>query len=162
MFKPQTQFTNSMFGAYSYNNIIQRNQNHLLVRMNKLIDWSFVEEEVASCYSVKGQKAIHPARIFKLLVCQALYNLSERDVCEQADCNIIFRYFAGLGLNDDIPHWTDLGKFKERIGVENFERLFYRVLNEAERLGIAISKKRTADSTDIKANVDLKKCAQDK
>ena len=162
MFKEQSQFTNSMFGAYSYNPIIQRNQEHLLVKMDKLIDWSFVEEEVADYYSTKGQRAIHPVRIFKLLITQALYNLSEREVCEQADCNIIFRYFIGLGLNDDIPHWTDLGKFKERIGVESFERLFYRVLDEAERLGIKISAKRTADSTDVKANVDLKKCAQDK
>ena len=162
MFKSQTQFTNSMFGAYSYDPIVERNQDHLLVKMNRLIDWSFVEEEVADCYSEKGQKAIHPARIFKLLVAQALYNLSEREVCEQADCNIIFRYFVGLGLNDEIPHWTDLGKFKQRIGVENFERLFYRVLDEAERLGLAISNKRTADSTDIKANVDLKKCAKNK
>lgn len=162
MFKSQAQFTNSMFGAYSYHPIVERNQDHLLVRMNKLIDWSFIEEEVADCYSEKGQKAIHPARIFKLLVCQVMYNLSEREVCEQADCNIIFRYFIGLGLNDDIPHWTDLGKFKERVGVKNFERLFYRVLGEAKRLGITISTKRTADSTDIKANVDLKKCAKDK
>lgn len=162
MFKTQSQFTNSMFGAYSYNTVIQRNQDHLLVKMEKLIDWSFIEKEVVDCYSEKGQKAIHPARIFKLLVCQALYNLSERDVCEQADCNIVFRYFIGLGLDDEIPHWTDLGKFKERIGIKKFEILFYRVLEEAERLGITISAKRTADSTDIKANVDLKKCAQNK
>jgi IS5 family transposase len=151
-----------MFGSYSYQAIIERNQDHLLVRMSKLIDWSFVEEEVADYYSEKGQRAIHPARMFKLLVAQSLYNLSEREVCEQADCNILFRNFVGLGLADGIPHWTDLGKFKERIGVESFERLFYRVLDEAKRLGIEISNKRTADSTDIKANVDLKRCAQDK
>lgn len=157
MFKSQAQFTNSMFGAYSYNPILERNQDHLLIKMNKLIDWSFVEEEVADCYSEKGQRAIHPVRIFKLLIAQALYNLSERDVCEQADCNIIFRYFVGLGLNDDIPHWTDLGKFKERIGMKNFEKLFYRVLGEAERLGITISKKDRAKKEKNKHYIHLRK-----
>ncbi|PIU01917.1 hypothetical protein COT68_00670 [bacterium (Candidatus Torokbacteria) CG09_land_8_20_14_0_10_42_11] len=162
MFKTQSQFTNSMFGAYAYDPIINRNQDHLLVKMSKLLDWSFVEREVAECYSVSGQRAIHPLRMFKLLVVQSLYNLSDRETMSHADCNIIFRYFVGLGLTEDVPHWTELGKFKERIGVAAFERLFYRLLEEAERLGIKISNKRNADATDIEANVDLKKCAKDK
>lgn len=162
MFKPQDQFTNSMFGSYAYDPIIERNQRHILVKMDKLIDWSFVENEVADCYSVKGQNAIHPVRMFKLLIIQSLYDLSEREVMANTDCNIIYRYFVGLGLTEDVPHWTELGKFKERIGADAFERLFYRVLDEAERLGIKISNKRNADATDIQANVNLKKCAKDK
>jgi IS5 family transposase len=151
-----------MFGNYAYEPIIQRHQNHLLVKMNDLIDWSFVEEEVADCYSTKGQNAIHPMQMFKLLVVQSLYELSDRAACEQADTNVIYRYFVGLGLTDKMYHWTDLGNFRERIGTEAFERLFYRVLEEAEQLGIDISRKRNADSTDIKANVDIARCAKDK
>lgn len=162
MFKAQDQFTNSMFGSYAYDPIIERNQGHHLIKMNKLIDWSFVEEEVADRYSLQGQNAIHPIRMFKLLIVQNLYNLSERETMANTDCNIVYRYFVGLGLAEDVPHWTELGKFKERIGIEAFERLFYRVLEEAERLGIEISTKRNADSTDMEANVDLKKCAKGK
>ncbi len=162
MFKTQSQFTNSMFGSYAYDSIINRNQDHILVKMNKLIDWSFVEDEVAKRYSVKGQKAIHPVRMFKLLIVQSFFNLSDRETMSNADCNIIYRYFVGLGMTEDVPHWTELGKFKARIGVDAFERLFYQVLEEAERLGIKISNKRNADATDIQANVDLKRCAQDK
>ena len=162
MFKQQDQFTNSMFGSYAYNPIVNRNQDHLLVKMNKFLNWSFVEDEVADCYSEQGQKAIHPLRMFKLLVVQNLYNLSDRDTMSNTDCNIIFRYFVGLGLEEDVPHWTELGKFKERIGVDTFERLFYRILEEAENLGIEISDKRNADASDMTANVDLKRCAKDK
>src|SRR4030042_2901431 len=127
MFKTQTEFTNSMFGAYAYEPIIKRNQDHILIKINRLIDWSFVEEEVMDRYSDKGQKAIHPVRMFKLLIIQNLYNLSEREVMTNADCNIVFRYFIGLGLSEDVPHWTEIGKFKQRIGAEAFESLFYRV-----------------------------------
>lgn len=162
MFKTQSQFTNSMFGSYAYDPIINRNQDHILVKMDRLIDWSFVEDEVADFYSEKGQKAIHPLRMFKLLIIQSFFNLSDRDTMANTDCNIIYRYFVGLGMAEDVPHWTELGKFKERIGVDAFERLFYRVLKEAERLGIKISNKRNADATDIKANVDLKRCGKDK
>jgi IS5 family transposase len=130
--------------------------------MNALIDWSFVEEEVSDRYSNLGQNAIHPVRIFKLLVVQNLYDLSEREACERVDTDIICRSFVGLGMDETVCHWTELGKFKERIGIPAFERLFYRVLEEAERLGIEISTKRNADSTDVKANVDLSRCAKDK
>ncbi len=85
MFKSQDQFTNSMFGSYAYDPIVNRNQNHILVKMKKLIDWSFVEEEVADCYSSKGQKAIHPVVMFKLLIVQSLYNLSERETLTNTD-----------------------------------------------------------------------------
>lgn len=162
MFKTQEGFTNSFFGAYAYQSIIDRHPNHLLVRMQKLIDWSFVESEVADQYSDLGQHAYHPAVIFKLLVLQHLHDLSERDVCESADFNIMFRFFIGVGMDDPIPHWTELGKFKERIGTDAFERLFYRVLDEAQRLGIEISSKRNADATDIKANVDISRCAKNR
>jgi IS5 family transposase len=162
MFKTQEGFTNSLFGSYAYQSVIDRHQDHLLVRLQKLIDWSFVESEVADRYDTLGQHAYHPLTIFKLLVLQNLYDLSERDVAEAADVNILHRYFIGVGLTDAIPHWTELGKFKERIGVEAFERLFYRVLEEAERLGIEISRKRNADATDVQANVDLARCVKDK
>lgn len=162
MFKSQEGFTNSMFGSYAYEPIIKRNKDHLLVRLSENINWSFVEEELSDYYSAKGQNAIHPERLFKLLIMQKLYDLSEREIMVNTDCNIIYRYFAGYGLTEEMPHWTELGKFKERIGEDAFEKLFYRVLEEAQRLGIEISNKRIADATDMQANVDLKRCAKDK
>lgn len=162
MFKSNQGFANSLFGGYAYEPIIARHDDHILVRLNRLIDWSFVEEEVADCYSTDGRNALHPTMVLKFLIMQKLYDMSEREVMVDTDCNIISRYFVGLGLTEDVPHWTDLGKFKERIGTDRLENLFYRVLDEAERLGITIGKKRTVDATDVKANVDTARCAKGK
>ena len=87
MFKSQSGFTHSFFGSFAYDPIISRHQDHLLVRMNRLIDWSFVEEEVSDCYSTLGQKAYHPVLLLKLLFIQQLYDLSERDTSTHTDCN---------------------------------------------------------------------------
>lgn len=162
MFKSSQGFSNSLFGAYAFDPIVARHSDHVLVRLNQLIDWSFVEGEVADCYSVVGRDAIHPVMMFKFLILQKLYDLSERDVMDDTDCNILKRWFVGLGMNEDVPHWTDLGKFKERIGTERLENLFYRVLDEAERLGIVIGQRRIVDATDVKANVDTARCVKDK
>lgn len=162
MFKSNQGFTNSLFGAYAYEPIIARNEDHILVRLNKLIDWSFVEEEVTDCYSDEGRSALPPVMVFKLLIIQKLFDLSEREVMAATDEGIIKRWFVGLGMTEDIPHWTDLGKFKERIGTDRLENLFYRIIDEAERLGISIGKKRIVDATDVKANVDTARCVKDK
>lgn len=162
MFKSQEGFSNSFFGNYAYDPIIKRNSQNILVKLAQMINWPQLEILLAPCYSRLGQHAINPVIMVKILILQKLYNLSERAVMENLDFHIGYRYFVGLGMNDAIPHWTELGKFKDRISGEKLEEIFYWVIEEAERLGINISNKRIPDSTDIKANVDIARCKEDK
>lgn len=161
MFKSQAGFSNSMFGSYAYAEIIKRNQNNPLIKLAEMINWVQLEEKFVDCYSHLGQHAFNPVIMIKILILQKMYNLSDRDVMENLDMNIGYRYFVGFGLQDKIPHWTELGKFKSRISVEKLEEVFYWVIEEAGRLGIKISNKRIPDSTDIKANVDIARCKKD-
>ena len=107
------------------------------------------------CYSHLGRPAYNPIIMMKLLLLQTLYDLSERDVVEQADTNILFRAFLGLSLDDEIPHWTLLGKFRERMGEQKFEEIFNRVVVLAKDVGLLDEKLRILDSTAVKAKVDV-------
>ena len=162
MFKSQAGFSNSLFGKYAFDPIIKRNSQNALIKLARMIKWSQLEELLSPCYSRLGQHAINPVIMVKILILQKMYNLSERAVMENLDFHIGYRYFVGLGMDDVIPHWTELGKFKERISTEKLEEIFYWVIREAERLGIDISTKRIPDSTDIKADVDISRCKEDK
>ena len=163
MFKSQGSFQNSMFGSYAYKNIISRNQDHLLVRLNDSIDLSFVEEIVCDCYCAdNGRKAYHPVIMFKILFLQTLYNESDEKIMEAVDTNILFRYFVGLSLEDEIPDRTLLGKFKTRLGEEKFNQIFNHIVGLASEIGMIDSRLRLIDCTAIKANVDLYKCTQTK
>jgi hypothetical protein len=94
--------------------------------------------------------------MMKLLLLQTLYDLSERDVIEQADTNILFRAFIGLSMDDEIPHWTLLlGQFRERLGEQRFEQIFNRVVIMAKEVGLLDEKLRILDSTAVKAKVDV-------
>jgi len=163
MFKSQGSFTNSMFGSYAYDKVISRNLNHLLVRLNNSIDLSFIEALVQDCYCHdNGRRAYHPVLMFKILFLQTLYNESDEKIIEAIDTNILFRYFVGLSLEDEIPDRTLLGKFKNRLGEEKFNQIFNRIVELAKENGLVDSRLRLIDCTAITANVDIYRCTKTK
>ncbi len=155
MFKSSASFQSSIFGSFAYQKILDRHQDHLLVRLDGAVDLSFIVPMVEECYSSLGRPAYHPLVMTKLLILQTLYDLSEREVVEHADTNLLFRAFLGLSLDDEVPHWTLLGKFKERLGTERFEVLFNEVVRLAAEVGLLDEKLRVIDSTKIAAKVDI-------
>lgn len=144
-----------MFGSFAYRAILERHHDHLLMRMQRTIDFSFITPLVEDCYSMLGRKAYDPVCMVKILILQTLYDLSERDVVEQADTNLLFRAFLERSLDDDIPHWTLLGKFRERLGEERFSDLFNRVVVAAQEQGLLDEKLRIIDSSAVIAKVDV-------
>ncbi len=155
MFKSQSSFQSSFFGSFAYQGILARHQDHFLVRLLNAVDLSFVTPLVEECYSGLGRRAYSPVIVMKILLLQTLYDLSERDVVEQVDTNILFRAFCGLSLDDEIPHWTLLGKFRERLGESRFEEIFNQVVILAKEVGLLDEKLRILDSTAVKAKVDV-------
>lgn len=144
-----------MFGSFAYRAILERHHDHLLMRMQRTIDFSFITHLVEDCFSTLGRHAYPPALMVKLLLLQTLYDLSERDVVEQADANLLFRAFLERSLDDDIPHWTLLGKFRDRLGEERFTAIFNQVVVMAKEAGLLDEKLRILDSTAVAAKVDV-------
>lgn len=155
MFQSNASFQSSIFGSFAYHPILERHHDHLLMRMLRTIDFSFITPLVEDCYSTLGRKAYDPVCMVKLLLLQTLYDCSEREVTEQADTNLLFRAFLERSLDDDIPHWTLLGKFRERLGEERFTAIFNRVVILAEEAGLLDEKLRIIDSTAVMAKVDV-------
>ena len=163
MYKTQSSFTNSMFGHYAYQSIIARHKNHLLVRLNEHVDLSFIADIVADCYCAdNGRPAYHPVIMFKILFLQTLYNVSDEKIIELVDTNILFRYFVGLSLEDDIPDRTLLGKFRARLGEDKFNQIFNQIIRLASQVGLVDNRLRLIDCSAIKAKVDLYRCRKAK
>ena len=82
------------FSDYSnlYNLIIS--QDNLLRRLNSLIDFSFVYNELVSQYcSNNGCTAESPIRMFKYLLLKTIYDLSDIDVVERLGYDMFFKIF---------------------------------------------------------------------
>src|SRR5215469_12349755 len=77
--------------------------------------------EVLSCefeemYARAGRPSVPPEKLLRALLLQAFYSIrSERQLMEQLDYNLLFRWFVGLSM--DAPVWdaTVFTKNRERL-----------------------------------------------
>ncbi|WP_442956250.1 transposase [Paenibacillus sp. USHLN196] len=72
-------------------------QDHLLIRIHQLIDFSFILEFVQEQYNLfYGRCAKDPEMLFRLIFIQKLYNLSDERVIEETKVNLAYKWFIGL------------------------------------------------------------------
>lgn len=89
-------------------------KDHLLRQMNDLIDFSFVQKELASKYCLdNGRMAIDPIQLFKYLLLKSIYSLSDRDLVERAKFDLSFKYFLGIAPEADVINPSTLTKFRK-------------------------------------------------
>lgn len=74
--------------------------------IRKLVDRALVQinGHLACCYSHTGRPSIAPERLLRALLLQVLYSIrSERPLMERLDCNLFYRWFVGLSIDE--PVW---------------------------------------------------------
>jgi IS5 family transposase len=159
-FKEQSN-QNSFFGQFLYNQIIP--EDHFLKKLSKVVDFSFINELSADLYHLAGpgQKPYLPEFLFKILFLSFLYNISDREVEEQINDRISFKWFLGLAVNEKAPDHSTLTIFRERLGKERFEQIFNQIVRIASEHGLTDPKLRIIDSTHTQANVDLNRLTKE-
>lgn len=107
-----------------------KEKKDLLVRLNDIIDWELFRPLLERIHdkprkSKAGRKPIDVIVMFKLLVLQQLYNISDEALEYQVSDRLSFMQFLGFGLADDVPDATTVWLFrKQLIEQELIEALF--------------------------------------
>ena len=85
-------------------------------------------------YAEEGRPSVPPEQLLSTLLIQALYGIrSERQLMEQLDYNLLYRWFVGLSPDDPLWYPTTFTKNRERLqGVEVFEQFMTRLLNHPQ------------------------------
>lgn len=100
-------------------------------------------------YSTLGRPSIPPERLLRALLLQVLYTIrSERQLMEQLDYNLLFRWF--VGLNPDDPIWapTVFTKNRERLIEGQIADAFLQeILKVAHERGLLSHEHFTVDGT---------------
>jgi transposase len=104
-------------------------------------------------YAKRGRPSIPPEQLLKALLLQVLYTIrSERQLMEQLDYNILYRWFVGLELDDPVWVPTVFTKNRERLLRGQLADAFLaEVLAEAERRGLLSNEHFTVDGTLLEA-----------
>ena len=102
------------FSQYSslYDLIVPK--DNLLRKINDLIDFSFIYDELVTKYSLNnGRTAECPIRMFKYLLLKVIYTISDVDVVERSQFDMSFKYFLGMLPEDDVINPSSLTKFRK-------------------------------------------------
>lgn len=152
LFKPQrTQRT--FMDATVYDRLIPK--DHLLVKLNQKMDWSFIEDACRPFYQERGRMGENPVLLFKMLFLAYLYDISERRIEIDCTLHILYKAFLGLEVDEKAPDHSTLTRFRDRLGEEGFRTIFNRLVELARSAGIVADRLRIVDSTHQLANVDI-------
>ncbi|MBL8469212.1 MAG: IS5 family transposase [Methyloversatilis discipulorum] len=104
-------------------------------------------------YSHTGRPSIPPEQLLRALLVQILFTVrSERQLVEQLDYNLLFRWFVGLGMDDAVWDRTVFSINRDRLLDTDVARQFFRrVLHLAEWQGFVCDEHFSVDGTMIEA-----------
>jgi transposase len=100
-----------------------------------------------------GRPSIPPEKLLRALLLQALYTVrSERQLMEQLDYNLLFRWFVGLGMDDAVWSPTTFSKNRDRLLDGDIAQAFFEaVLAQAETARLLSDEHFTVDGTLLEA-----------
>jgi transposase len=117
-----------------------------------------MSERFDSMYARTGRPSIPPEKLLRALLLQMLYSIrSERLLTEEIDYSILYRWFVGMSLDDEIWNPTTFTKNRERLLDADVAREFLAaVVVEARNQGWASDEHFTVDGTLLEAWASLK------
>lgn len=145
-------FQPKLFYQVSWQQMIPK--DHLLRRIDTILDLSFVRDLTAELYCTdNGRPSIDPEVFFRIQLIGYLYGISsERQLCEEVSMHLGYRWFCRFSMEDEVPDHSSLTRIRDRLGEKVFREVFERVLSQCREKGLLRGEKILADGTLVEAN----------
>jgi transposase len=130
-------------------------ENHLLRLIDKHVDFGFVHDQLKDSYSDTGRQSIDPELLLRMLLIGYLYGISsERKLVDELRMHLAWRWFTGLGFDQEVPHHSTFSKNRHGRFQESklFEHLFERIVTQCLEVGLVRGDKLSVDGTFVEAN----------
>jgi IS5 family transposase len=128
-------------------------RNDQLERLHGLVRWYRFEKVLAGLRDEGPGRAAWPVLVmFKALLLQALYGLSERELEAALNDRLSFRRFVGLSIEDTVPDHTTLNRFRNGLAEAGLlEKLFSELDRQLDQAGMILRRGTMLDATLIEA-----------
>jgi len=130
-------------------------ENHLLRLIDKHVSFSFVREQLQDSYSDTGRPSIDPELLLRILLIGYLYGVtSERKLVDELRMHLAWRWFTGLGFDQEIPHHSTFSKNRHGRFQESklFEQLFEQIVKQCMDVGLVRGDNLSVDGSFVEAN----------
>jgi len=120
--------------------------------VDEFVDWSLLERELSGIYGSRRGRPSYPLLLlFKSLLLQQWYNLSDPGLEEALLDRISFRRFVGLSLSDRVPDHSTLSRFRSKLG-DRYERLLVVLNSQFESRGLVLKQGTMLDASFVRAS----------
>src|SRR6516225_8805580 len=132
-------------------------ENHLLRLIDRHVNLEFIRAKSQDCYSDAGRPSIDPELLLRMLLIGYLYGVtSERRLVEELRVHLAWRWFTGLGFDQEIPHHSTFSKNRHgRFQESNlFQEVFEEIVARCVAAGLVKGEHMSVDGSFIQANAD--------
>ena len=129
--------------------------DHLLRRIDTVLDLRWLRGEMAPHYSHLGCPSVCPELMIRMLIVGYCYSIrSERRLCQEVNLNLAYRWFCGLGLEDKVPHHSTFsvnrhGRFRDN---DILRKVFEEVVRGCLKSGLVGGEGFAVDASVIEAD----------
>jgi transposase len=132
-------------------------EDHLVREICAVLDLSWVHAELAPYYSPIGRPSIDPVLMIRMLIVGYVFAIrSERQICREVQVNLAYRWFCGLGLEDNIPDHSAFCRARNERFRESdvFRHVFERVVASCIAVGLVGGEGFAVDASLIEADAN--------
>ena len=132
---------------------------HRLRKIDAVLDLSFVRETVEACYKAgRGRPSVDPELALRMMLLGVLYDLPDRELCDEIAMHAGFRWFCRLNFHDPVPDHSTLSRLRNERWADSgiWEKLRDEVLRQCREAGLLSGRHLSADGTQVEANASMK------
>ena len=129
--------------------------NHLLRRIDAVLDLSWLRPELSPFYSHTGCPSIDPELMIRMLLVGYCHSIrSERRLCQEVELNLAYRWFCRLGLEDKVPNHSTFsvnrhGRFRDS---DVLRKVFEGIVRQCMEAGLVGGEGFAVDASVIEAD----------
>ena len=129
--------------------------NHLLRKLDALLDFEAIRKQLEPFYSEIGRPSVDPELMIRMLLIGYSYSIrSERRLCDEVRYNLAYKWFCGLGLEAAVPHHSTFsvnrhGRFRES---DAFRLVFESVVATCMKVGLVGGEGFAVDASVVEAD----------
>src|ERR1700720_3364625 len=130
-------------------------ETHLLRLIDRHVNFGFIRAKLKDAYSDAGRPSVGPNLLLRLLLVGYLYGVtSERKLVEELRMHLAWRWFTGLGFDQEIPHHSTFSKNRHGRFQESklFEQLFEQIVARCLEAGLVRGDDLSVDGSFVEAN----------
>src|ERR1700704_5011662 len=142
---------------YSFNLEEVVPDDHVVRAIARVLDLSWVRAELARHYSPIGRPSIDPVLMIRMLIVGYVFAIrSERALCREIQLNLAYRWFCGLGIEDNIPDHSAFSRARNECFRDSdiFRRVFERVVGACIAAGLVGGEGFAVDASLIQADAN--------